>query len=209
MASFSFEEESLSKKLNFSSWGKIAKYAFRRYGLLIVMLTLMLFITFHDGSLIPLLNRGIIRALTTLENQGAMGDNLISELQINVSLLFGIEFSTNYVGYITLIAVGIFIRAIAIYLLFFTTNYLEMSVYIHIREDAFAQVQKLSFSYYDKTSSGWLIARLQSDTSKISDMISWGITRFVWITFELVFILITMFTISWQCHWFYLQRFRS
>lgn len=198
MASFSFEEESISKKLNFSSWGKIAKYAFKRYGLLIVMLTLMLFITFHDGSLIPLLNRGIIRALTTLENQGVMGGNLISELQINVSLLFGIEFSTNYVGYITLIAVGILIRAIAIYLLFFTTNYLEMSVYIHIREDAFAQVQKLSFSYFDKTSSGWLIARLQSDTSKISDMISWGITRFVWITFELVFILITMFTISWQ-----------
>jgi ATP-binding cassette subfamily B protein len=73
-----------------------------------------------------------------------------------------------------------------------------MSVYINIREDAFAQVQKLSFSYFDKTSSGWLIARLQSDTSKISDMISWGITRFVWIAFELVFILITMFIISWQ-----------
>jgi ATP-binding cassette subfamily B protein len=73
-----------------------------------------------------------------------------------------------------------------------------MSVYINIRQDAFAQVQKLSFSYFDKTSSGWLIARLQSDTSKISDMISWGITRFVWITFELTFILITMFIISWQ-----------
>ena len=198
MASFSFEEEALSKKLNFSSWAKIAKYAFKRYGLLFVMLTLMLLITFHDGSFIPLLNRGIIRALTAMENQGIVGGNLLTDLQINVTMLFGIEFSINYVEYIVLIGVGIFIRAVAIYLLFFTTNYLEMSVYIHIREDAFAQVQKLSFSYFDKTSSGWLIARLQSDTSKISDMISWGITRFVWITFELIFILITMFTISWQ-----------
>ena len=198
MASFSFEEEALSKKLNFSSWGKIAKYALKRYGLLLIMFFLMILITFHDGSFIPLLNRGIIRALTSLENQGSIGSNLLTDLQIDVTLIFGIEFSLNYIEYITLIVIGILIRAVAIYLLFFTTNYLEMSVYIHIREDAFAQVQKLSFSYFDKTSSGWLIARLQSDTSKISDMISWGITRFVWITFELIFILITMFIISWQ-----------
>jgi ATP-binding cassette subfamily B protein len=112
--------------------------------------------------------------------------------------LFGIAFTVNFTQYILLIVSGILVRAVAIYLLFFTTNFLEMSIYINIRQDAFAQVQKLSFSYFDKTSSGWLIARLQSDTSKISDMISWGITRFVWITLELVFILMTMFIISWQ-----------
>lgn len=198
MASFSFEEEALSKKLNFSSWAKIAKYAFRRYWLLLLMFSLMLIITFHDGSFVPLLNRAIIQSLTTIENQGNLSSNLIEDLSMNVTLIFGIRFTVNYAQYILLIIAGILIRAVAIYLLFFTTNYLEMSVYINIRQDAFAQVQKLSFSYFDKTSSGWLIARLQSDTSKISDMISWGITRFVWITFELAFILITMFIISWQ-----------
>jgi ATP-binding cassette subfamily B protein len=198
MASFSFEEEALSKKLNFSSWARIAKYAFRRYWLLLIMLSLMLIITFHDGSFVPLLNRAIIQSLTAIENQGNLSTNLIEDLSMNVTLIFGISFTINYMEYIFLIIIGILIRAVAIYLLFFTTNYLEMSVYINIRQDAFAQVQKLSFSYFDKTSSGWLIARLQSDTSKISDMISWGITRFVWITFELTFILITMFIISWQ-----------
>jgi ATP-binding cassette subfamily B protein len=198
MASFSFEEEALSNKLNFSSWGKIAKYALKRWGLLIIMFVLMIFITFHDGSFIPLLNRAIIRSLTAIENQVVPGSNLIGELTMDVTLIFGIQFTINYLEYIGLIIAGIMVRAVGIYALFFTTNYLEMSVYIDIREDAFAQVQKLSFSYFDKTSSGWLIARLQSDTSKISDMISWGITRFVWITFELVFILITMFLISWQ-----------
>ena len=198
MASFSFEEEALSKKLNLSSWARIAKYAFKRYWLLLIMFSLMLIITFHDGSFVPLLNRAIIQSLTAIENQGNLSTNLIGDLSMDVTLIFGISFTINYVEYIVLIIVGILIRAVAIYLLFFTTNYLEMSVYINIRQDAFAQVQKLSFSYFDKTSSGWLIARLQSDTSKISDMISWGITRFVWITFELVFILITMFIISWQ-----------
>ena len=198
MASFSFEEEALSKKLNLSSWARIAKYAFQRYWLLLLMLSLMIIITFHDGSFVPLLNRAIIQSLTTIENQGSLSTNLIEDLSMDVSLIFGIAFTVNYMQYILLIIAGILIRAVAIYLLFFTTNYLEMSVYINIRQDAFAQVQKLSFSYFDKTSSGWLIARLQSDTSKISDMISWGITRFVWITFELFFILITMFIISWQ-----------
>jgi ATP-binding cassette subfamily B protein len=198
MASFSFEEEVLSKKLNLSSWARVGKYAFRRYWLLLLMFSLMLIITFHDGSFVPLLNRAIIRSLTTIENQGILSTNLIEDLSMDVTMLFGITFTINYIEYILLIVSGILIRAVAIYLLFFTTNYLEMSVYINIREDAFAQVQKLSFSYFDKTSSGWLIARLQSDTSKISDMISWGITRFVWIAFELVFILITMFIISWQ-----------
>ena len=194
MASFSFEEESTESKVNFSSWFKIGRYALKRSGLLIVMIILMLLITFHDGSLTPLLTRSMIRSVDALGNNPI----LINDLVINVQLLFGIEFATGFFGYATIIISGILLRAVAVYLLFFTTNFLEMSIYISIRQDAFAQVQKLSFSYFDKTSSGWLIARLQSDTSKISDMISWGITRFVWISFELIFTLITMFLVSWE-----------
>lgn len=194
MASFSFEEEALADKLNFSSWGRIAKYAFRRSGLLILMMSLMLLITFHDGSLIPLLNRAVIRSVAALEGNAIA----IEALSIQLDLLFGLSFDLSFTQYIGVLVGGIMVRSIAIYILFFVTNYLEMSIYIAVRQDAFRQVQKLSFSYFDKTSSGWLIARLQSDTSKISDMISWGITRFVWITFEISFTLITMFIISWQ-----------
>ena len=194
MASFSFEEEALASKLNFSSWGKIARYAFRRSGLLVLMMSLMLLITFHDGSLIPLLNRAVIRSVAALEGQAI----LISDLSIHLELLFGLQFTLNFTEYVLVLVSGILLRSIAIYVLFFVTNFLEMSIYIAVRQDAFRQVQKLSFSYFDKTSSGWLIARLQSDTSKISDMISWGITRFVWITFEISFTLVTMFLISWQ-----------
>lgn len=197
MASFSFEEEALSNQVNFSSWGKIAKYASRRFGLLLIMFCLMLIITFHDGNLLPLLNRAIIQSLSIIENDGG-NLNLFENFKIEVVYLFNISLTLSYTNYIALVITFTLIRAISVYFLFFTTNFLEMSIYIDIRQDAFAQVQKLSFSYFDKTANGWLIARLQSDTSKISDMISWGITRFVWITFELIFILITMFVISWQ-----------
>ena len=194
MASFSFEEEKIADKLNFSSWGRIARYAFRRGGLLLLMISLMVIITFHDGSLMPLLNRAVIRSVAALEGSAIS----IDALTIQLDLLFGLSFTLNFIQYISVLVGGIFVRSIAIYVLFFVTNFLEMSIYIAVRQDAFRQVQKLSFSYFDKTSSGWLIARLQSDTSKISDMISWGITRFVWITFEISFTLVTMFLISWQ-----------
>jgi ATP-binding cassette subfamily B protein len=194
MASFSFEEEALADKLNFSSWGRIARYALRRGGLLVLMISLMLIITFHDGSLMPLLNRAVIRSVAALQGSAISIDDLV----IQLDLLFGLSFTLNFIQYIGVLVGGILVRSISIYVLFFVTNFLEMSIYIAVRQDAFRQVQKLSFSYFDKTSSGWLIARLQSDTSKISDMISWGITRFVWITFEIAFTLVTMFIISWQ-----------
>lgn len=192
MASFSFEEEALSHKVNLGIWGKILPYALKKWYLLAILLVLMTLTSFHDASLIPLLNRAAIESLQRTTTTD------LSLIEINVRLIFGVQFTLDFWGYAGLLFGGMVFRSIFIYFTFFTTNYLEMSIYIAIRQDAFKRVQTLSFSYFDKTSSGWLIARLQSDTSKISDIISWGIIRLLWITFDLSFTLITMFTISWQ-----------
>jgi len=192
MASFSFEEEALSKKVNLGIWGKIFPYALRKWYLLAVLLVLMTLTSFHDASLIPMLNRAAIDSLRDVSNTS------LDTIELNVRLIFGIQFTLDFWGYAGVLLGAMILRSIFIYFTFFTTNYLEMSIYIAIRQDAFRRVQTLSFSYFDKTSSGWLIARLQSDTSKISDIISWGIIRLLWITFDLTFTLITMFAISWQ-----------
>jgi ATP-binding cassette subfamily B protein len=192
MASFSFEEEALSKKVNLGIWGKILPYALKKWHLLLILLFLMTLTSFHDASLIPMLNRAAIDSLRTINNATLEG------IELNVRLIFGIQFTLDFWGYGGVLLGAMILRSIFIYFTFFTTNYLEMSIYIAIRQDAFRRVQSLSFSYFDKTSSGWLIARLQSDTSKISDIISWGMIRLLWITFDLTFTLITMFAISWQ-----------
>lgn len=192
MASFSFEEEALSKKVNLGIWGKIFPYALKKWYLLAVLLVLMTLTSFHDASLIPMLNRAAIDSLRDVSNTS------LDTIELNVRLIFGIQFTLDFWGYAGVLLGAMILRSIFIYFTFFTTNYLEMSIYIAIRQDAFRRVQTLSFSYFDKTSSGWLIARLQSDTSKISDIISWGIIRLLWITFDLTFTLITMFAISWQ-----------
>ena len=41
-----------------------------------------------------------------------------------------------------------------------------------IRRDAFANMEKLGMSYFDKTPAGSIVSRLTNDTETISDMFS-------------------------------------
>jgi ATP-binding cassette, subfamily B, bacterial len=56
----------------------------------------------------------------------------------------------------------------------------EMGMNYGIRAAAFKKLQELSFSYYDRTSAGWITARLTSDVGKIADIITWGMVDLVW-----------------------------
>lgn len=49
-----------------------------------------------------------------------------------------------------------------------------------IRERAFKKLQELSFSYYDRTPSGWIMARMTSDIRRLGEIVSWGIVDIVW-----------------------------
>ncbi len=69
-----------------------------------------------------------------------------------------------------------------------------MVVMIALRKDLFDHVQELSFSYFDRTNSGWLIARMNNDTSAIGDVLSWSLTSIFWSSFDLIFTIITMFS---------------
>jgi ATP-binding cassette subfamily B protein len=97
---------------------------------------------------------------------------------------------------ITEIAMILF-RSFSIYWTFYLTNYLDMVIMTSLRRDTFHRVQELSFSYFDKTNSGWLIARMNNDTSSIGDVLSWDIISMFWALFDLFFTLITMFSYNW------------
>lgn len=52
-----------------------------------------------------------------------------------------------------------------------------------IRRAGFANLQRLSFSYYDHRPVGWLMARMTSDCQRLTDILAWGILDFFWGTF--------------------------
>jgi ATP-binding cassette subfamily B protein len=49
-----------------------------------------------------------------------------------------------------------------------------------VRKKGFKRLQELSFSYYDKTAVGWIMARMTSDTNKLGDIFAWGLVDLVW-----------------------------
>ncbi|MBQ9124435.1 MAG: ABC transporter ATP-binding protein [Acholeplasmatales bacterium] len=42
------------------------------------------------------------------------------------------------------------------------------------------KLQHLSFSYFDQTAQGWIMARLTSDARRLSEIISWGVVDLLW-----------------------------
>ena len=49
-----------------------------------------------------------------------------------------------------------------------------------IRRDGFAQLQRLSFSFYDHRPVGWLMARMTSDCERLSNVMAWGVLDVFW-----------------------------
>jgi ATP-binding cassette subfamily B protein len=68
----------------------------------------------------------------------------------------------------------------------------EMGMNYGIRDAAFKKLQDLSFSYYDRTSAGWITARLTSDVGRIADIITWGMVDLVWGVFMMLLSAILM-----------------
>ena len=67
-----------------------------------------------------------------------------------------------------------------------------------LRKEAFHNLQKLQFSYYDKTPVGWIMARMTSDSRNLADILSWGMIDMTWGFLMMVGIVIAMFLMNWQ-----------
>lgn len=67
-----------------------------------------------------------------------------------------------------------------------------------IRRDAFAKLQELSLSYFDRRPSGWLIARLTSDCARLSRVLAWGTLEAVWGGCFIVAISAIMLVLNWK-----------
>lgn len=74
----------------------------------------------------------------------------------------------------------------------------ETSFVYDLRKNAFEKLQKLSISFYDENSEGWIIARITSDISSIGEKITWGIVDMIWGTSMMICVLLVMFVINFK-----------
>lgn len=75
---------------------------------------------------------------------------------------------------------------------------IEMGMNYGIRRAAFEKIQELSFSYFDRTSAGWITARLTSDIGRLADIIAWGVIDIVWGFTMMIVSATLMLTRDWR-----------
>lgn len=187
-----FQEEDKIEKVNIGIWKNAFKYLLPYWPLIILLVFGMAGSAFFDSSFTP----SIKLALTNSASNFA-STNSVFEVMLNLNIL-GIQFTISFFWLMILYIALILFRSICIFITFFTMNYFEMTIMTNLRRDAFKKIQELSYSYYDKTPSGWLIARLQNDAASIGDVMSYSVLRVFWIIMDLIFTLVTMFVTDWK-----------
>ena len=175
--SFDHEEEfDREEKMDAKLWRRLFGYAMRNRALFIRILISMLIVAVID-AVYPVLSRyaidHFVRPDSTPTTDG-------------IWVFFGIYVALVIVqGFFTMRFIG-------------RSGEMEMAISYAIRQEAYLKLQTLSFSFYDKTSAGYLMARVVSDVARLSDMIAWSITDFLWCGFYTLFCFGAMFWFNWK-----------
>lgn len=67
-----------------------------------------------------------------------------------------------------------------------------------LRKQMFEHLQTLSFSYFDRTPVGWIMSRVTSDSTRIADLVTWGMLDVTWAILNIITAFGFMFAINWR-----------
>jgi ATP-binding cassette subfamily B protein len=112
-------------------------------------------------------------------DDGILADNL--EKVIYYCKLYGIVYLTN---------------SISFFIFIYCAGRLGEWIQYDLREKLFNHIQELSFSFFDKSSTGWLLSRITSDTEKMADLATWMLLDAIWAFFNITIALIFMAMIN-------------
>jgi len=92
----------------------------------------------------------------------------------------------------------ILVQVFVVYFFIKYTGKVEMQFAYDIRNQAFKKLQELSFSYYDKTPQGWIMARMTSDIGRLADIVSWSIIDLIWGSTLIIGVSVVMLIVNWR-----------
>ena len=67
-----------------------------------------------------------------------------------------------------------------------------------IRKAAFENLQQLSIAYFDKRPVGWLVARLTSDTERLTNILAWALLDLVWGLSMMLAVAVALAILNWK-----------
>ena len=171
--SYQNEQDFTNQRVDPKLWKRLYGYAWRNKRIFIMTIACLLFVALAD-SLYPLLaNYAVDRFIVPGRSKGVW-----LFLLVYIVLAFSQGFGT--LGFIT------------------RCGRMEMTISYDIRQDGFLKLQNQSFAYYDKTAVGYLMARMISDVSRLSEMVAWSMVDLLWSSCYAVICLIIMLVKNWK-----------
>jgi ATP-binding cassette subfamily B protein len=167
------EEEFTEQKFDIAIWKKILSFTkpFRKHLYLGILAANILALT---DAVYPLVNRYAI-------------DHIVATKDLS-SLPW---FMLAYAGFALLISLMVFTFII-------NAGQVQQQLSYTLRKKAFKRLHELPFSYYDQTPVGWIMARMTSDSRRLSDILSWSLIDLSWGLLTMIFTTIVMFIIDWR-----------
>ncbi len=173
MSDIHFEEEEFETEFNGKTVLRILAQAKPHWPLLAGFLVCITAVSAIDSYLTYLGKR--------LVDEAILGQNraLLTEILTQYGLLF-------------------VLMAACVFGFIYLTGILGERIRYDMRKAMFAHLQKLSFSYFDRTPIGWIISRVTSDTERVAELVTWGLLDVTWGLTSIVTAVIFMFLINWK-----------
>jgi len=92
----------------------------------------------------------------------------------------------------------IVIQAGMVFSFIYLAGVLGERVQYDLRKMLFNHLQELSLSYYAQTAVGRLMARVTSDTGRVSELVTWGVVDITWSAMNIVTATVFMLIINWK-----------
>jgi ATP-binding cassette subfamily B protein len=89
-------------------------------------------------------------------------------------------------------------QALAVFGFIYLADVLGGRIHYDIRRELFNHLQALSFSYFDKTPIGWIMARVTSDGERIANLVTWGLVDITWAVLNVTTTMVFMMMINWR-----------
>jgi len=99
---------------------------------------------------------------------------------------------------VTLYGSLIVVQAMAVFTFIFLCGILGERIRYDLRKKMFNHLQELSFSYFDRTPVGWIISRVTSDSSRMAELVTWGLLDVTWGAMNIVTGVYFMMIINWR-----------
>ena len=143
------------KKLRFFGIGKIIPFL-RPFGKQLLVMVIFGLISSGTDILLPLFQRYAL-------------DHFVVQKTLDTIWVFTAAYFLTYC-----------LAAVVNYISCTLATVIEVQVSRDLRQAAFSHLQKLSFSYFNQNSVGYIHARLMSDTSRIGTLVSWTLIDCIW-----------------------------